>query len=381
LRTGQPGQAPEQRVIREYDINDYKEKTELTSQKLFTLMYATLRSYRDIRTLECSKNGLSEIVRSSASIFETQSMNKFARAVLTQLSSLLHLNPVLVYCSAIGLECGDNSSGCRIIAGTGEYENFVGSNALDFLDEDDCNILQEAFQKKRNVFSERYFASFFEGTPGIKNVLYVKHSHKLSEVDRNLIEVFCRNVSVAFSNVYLRQEIDDTQREIVYRLGEAVETRSLETGNHVKRVAEYSKLLARAVGIDEEEADIVRLASPMHDVGKVGIPDEIVHNPSKLEPEQWEIMKTHTNVGYEMLRSSPRRILKTVATIAYEHHEKWDGSGYPRGLAGEDIHIYGRIAALADVFDALGSDRCYKKAWPLVVLEGQELNVSRSSAA
>ena len=365
LRTGQPGQAPEQRVIREYDINDYKEKTELTSQKLHTMMYATLRSYRDIQALECSKAGLAEIVRSSASIFEMQSMNKFAHGVLKQLSSLLHLNRDLIYCSAIGVECGNDDNGYRILAGTGEYEEFVGCDALDFLNEKDCVILNESFRGKKNVFSDNYFASFFESGPDTHNVLYVKHNHALSDVDKHLIEVFCRNVSVAFSNVYLRKEIDDTQREIVYRLGEAVESRSLETGNHVKRVAEYSKLLAVAVGLDEEEADIIRLASPMHDVGKVGIPDDILHNPSKLGPEQWEIMKTHASVGYEMLRSSPRRILKTAAIIAHEHHEKWNGAGYPRALSGEDIYIYGRITALADVFDALGSDRCYKKAWPL----------------
>lgn len=133
----------------------------------------------------------------------------------------------------------------------------------------------------------------------------------------------------------------------------------------MKRVAEYSKLLALGYGMSEEEAEIVKLAAPLHDVGKVGIPDAILGKPGKLTAEEWEIMKTHAELGYDMLKSSSRRILQAGAVIAKEHHEKWAGGGYPEGKSGEDIHIYGRIVALADVFDALGSDRCYKKAWPM----------------
>lgn len=103
----------------------------------------------------------------------------------------------------------------------------------------------------------------------------------------------------------------------------------------------------------------------MHDIGKVGIPDSILNKPEKLTPEEWDIMQNHAQLGRDMLLGSERPLLKAAATVAYEHHEKWDGSGYPQGLKGEEIHIYGRITALADVFDALGSDRCYKKAWPL----------------
>ncbi len=161
----------------------------------------------------------------------------------------------------------------------------------------------------------------------------------------------------------LNIEIKDTQKEVVFRMGAIAEARSKETGQHVKRVAEYSKLLALHYGLEEEEAEILKQASPMHDIGKVAIPDNILKKPGKLTDEEFEIMKTHTTIGYEMLRGSDRPILKTAAIVAFEHQEKYDGSGYPRGLKGDNIHIYGRISALADVFDALGSDRCYKKAW------------------
>ncbi len=161
----------------------------------------------------------------------------------------------------------------------------------------------------------------------------------------------------------LNEEIETTQKEVVFTMGAIGESRSKETGNHVKRVAEYSKLLALHYGLLESEAEMLKQASPMHDIGKVAIPDAILNKPGKFNDEEREIMNTHAQCGYEMLNSSNRTLLKAAAIVAYEHHEKWDGSGYPRGMQGEDIHIYGRITALADVFDALGSDRVYKQAW------------------
>lgn len=161
----------------------------------------------------------------------------------------------------------------------------------------------------------------------------------------------------------LNDEITNTQKEVIYTMGEIAETRSKETGNHVKRVAEYSKVLALKYGLDEKEAELLKLASPMHDIGKVGIPDSILNKPGKLTFDEFEIMKTHAQLGYDMLKYSSKPILKAASIVAYYHHEKYDGSGYPRGLKGEDIHIYGRITAIADVFDALGTDRVYKKAW------------------
>ena len=161
----------------------------------------------------------------------------------------------------------------------------------------------------------------------------------------------------------LSDEIINTQKEIIYTMGEIAETRSKETGNHVKRVAEYSKLLALKLGLDEQTAEMLKLASPMHDIGKVGIPDNILNKPGKHTFEEFEIMKTHAQIGYEMLKHSQKPILQAAAIVAREHHEKYNAKGYPKGLRGEEIHIFARITAVADVFDALGSDRVYKKAW------------------
>lgn len=165
--------------------------------------------------------------------------------------------------------------------------------------------------------------------------------------------------------INLHQEIEDTQKEIIYKIGEIGESRSKETGHHVKRVAGYSKLLALKLGLSLKEAEILEFASPMHDIGKIAIPDAILNKPAILNNEEFEVMRTHAKLGFEMLNNSERTILKASAIIAYEHHERWDGKGYPRRLKGENIHIYGRITAVADVFDALGSKRCYKEAWEL----------------
>jgi HD-GYP domain-containing protein (c-di-GMP phosphodiesterase class II)/ribonuclease BN (tRNA processing enzyme) len=161
----------------------------------------------------------------------------------------------------------------------------------------------------------------------------------------------------------LTEEIEDTQREVVFTMGAIGESRSKETGNHVKRVAEYSKILALAYGLDADEAELLKQASPMHDIGKIAIPDAILKKPGRFDADERKIMETHAELGFNMVKNSDRKLLKAASIVAYEHHEKWDGTGYPRGIAAEDIHIYGRITAIADVFDALGSDRVYKKAW------------------
>jgi len=161
----------------------------------------------------------------------------------------------------------------------------------------------------------------------------------------------------------LSQEIDETQKEVIFTMGAIGESRSKETGNHVRRVAEYSKILALAYGLDESEAEMLKQVSPMHDIGKVAIADDILNKPGRFNPQERKIMNTHAELGYKMIKDSKRELLKAASIVAYQHHEKWDGSGYPRGLKGDEIHIYGRITAVADVFDALGSDRVYKKAW------------------
>lgn len=158
-------------------------------------------------------------------------------------------------------------------------------------------------------------------------------------------------------------ELRRTRLQVVQRLGRAAEYRDNETGNHILRMSHISALLAKAIGWNEADCELILHASPMHDIGKIGIPDHILLKPGKFEPDEWEIMKTHVVIGANILEGDDSDLMKSAGEIALTHHEKWDGSGYPQGLSGEAIPLVGRIAALADVFDALTSARPYKKAW------------------
>ncbi len=163
--------------------------------------------------------------------------------------------------------------------------------------------------------------------------------------------------------VLLQEELDLTQKEIIFTLAETGEMRSKETGHHVKRVAEYSKLLGSLYGLNETDSLLLKTASPLHDIGKIAIPDAILLKNGPLTAEERSHMEEHTVLGYEMLKHSDRIVFKAAADIALHHHEKWDGTGYPVGLKGTDISLYGRITAIADVFDALASPRVYKQPW------------------
>ncbi len=160
-------------------------------------------------------------------------------------------------------------------------------------------------------------------------------------------------------------EISQRELETLMRLAKAGEYRDEETGFHVVRMAKYSFFIARRLGLTESDARLVEIAAPMHDLGKIGIPDHILRKAGKLDSSEFEIMKAHAAIGHEILRDSPSKYLQTGAVIALGHHERFDGTGYPNGLAGESIPLAARVVAVADVFDALTSERPYKNAWPI----------------
>jgi len=193
----------------------------------------------------------------------------------------------------------------------------------------------------------------------VKNHLELYQAKKL--LKKNNIQL---TLKADFQHDRLTKELEENQREMIYILMEMMELTSDETGQHIKRVAESCRLLAHYTeNLTEEDEIILFHASPMHDIGKIAIPKDILHKPGKLTDSEFEVMKTHAEKGKDFLKQSHRKLFKSAGIIAHEHHEKWDGTGYPRGLKGTQIHIYGRIVALADVFDALTHKRKYKNSW------------------
>ncbi len=203
---------------------------------------------------------------------------------------------------------------------------------------------------KEDLFSTKEFSSVANEI-NLFNTEIIAHQNQLKEKNSELLS--------------LNDEIESTLRETVYTMGVIEEQRSKETNNHTRRVSLYSKFIAEQLKLTDREIELITTAAPLHDIGKLGIPDNILLKPGKLDTKERELMEQHARVGYTMLCHSKRDILQAGAIIALQHHERWDGCGYPQKLKGEEIHIYGRIIAVADVFDALFSERVYKDAWSI----------------
>jgi response regulator RpfG family c-di-GMP phosphodiesterase len=365
LRTGQPGQAPEKNVIFDYDINDYKEKTELTSQKLYTSIVLSLRAFESIRTAKINRQGLERVIDATKKLFEISSKAKLSNIILEQIKHIF-----------VGefKKQTDNQSifvafkdSCEFIitAGNGRFLGHIGSSVKAVLSTKQYSNIEQMIEEGKLLFEEESLIIHFRRNAEIDCIIYIEGVYEHIGIDNSLMEIFCNSIASSYTNLSLSNKLHDTQKDIIFTLGEMAEVRSKETGFHVKRVAELCKLIAIKYGMNEEEAEVVSLASAMHDIGKLGIPGQILNKPGKLTAEEFEEMKTHTVIGYEMLNGPDKEIIKIASIIAYTHHEKYDGTGYPNGIKGENIHIYGRITAVADVFDALSTVRVYKPAWEI----------------
>ncbi|EOW9198943.1 DUF3369 domain-containing protein [Vibrio cholerae] len=362
LRTGQAGQAPEDKVIKEYEIDDYKEKTELTTQKLRTLLYSMLRAYRDLCLIEDQKRGLSHVIEASANVQNTRNLQTYATAVLSQLTSLLKLRASAFYCVVNPCPGGEQCSALTV-ATTAECVDLYVESPFKGLPEEVEIRCKEVLSNGRTCDYGDAYVFFKRDDRGVDSVLYVDLDQELSELDRKLLEIYMYNIGLTFENINLMVDLRETSKELVYNLANAVEARSRETGAHVQRVSLFCERLALLYGLPEADADMIKSAAPLHDVGKVAIPDSILHKPGKLDAQEWAIMQKHVEYGVDILSRSKRRLIHVAKEIAATHHEKWDGSGYPNRLQGDDIPISGRITALADVFDALGAKRSYKDPW------------------
>jgi len=363
LRTGQAGTAPEAKVIKEFDINDYKEKTDFTANKMITTVYASIRAYRDIMTIQRSLDAFKKLIEATHDLLKINQLRTFGSAALNHLLALMNVESSALYIARTQIDFAQNSTS-SIIACTGKYVCECDSlEASDIDDKVKARIL-DVFTNKSHYSDATCFVGYYQASAHAASVLYIEFEDDNEHFKASLAELFATNVALILESLTKQQEIEKTQRELLFIVGEAVEARSKETGAHVRRVAIICDMLAKKLGLEEGFVEAIRLAAPLHDLGKIAIPEHILHNPGKLEGEDWEVMKSHAQIGADILEKSTVSVSKLAARLAHFHHENWDGSGYPDGLAGEQIPIEARIMAVADVFDALGSKRCYKEAWP-----------------
>jgi HD-GYP domain-containing protein (c-di-GMP phosphodiesterase class II)/CheY-like chemotaxis protein len=345
------------------DVEDFRDEPEFRGRRRIRAVRNALAHYRKLRELQQGSLALRGVLDATVRIFAAQTQPAFAEGVLQELAELLSGTGTAPACMAGFLATRGSDERLQLVAGLGPYASLAGRCATQAVDPAARSVLERAARERAHQYGPDHFAAFLPARNGEDTVLYLSSAVPLAATDAGLVELFCRNVAVALENRRLHLERDRAQGDMVLALSEAIEVRSRETGNHVRRVAEYARLLADLYGLDEETSQLLYLAAPLHDAGKIAIPDAILNKPGAHTAQEAAIMRSHAEVGRQLFAAHDSPILKAAAIVAGEHHEHWDGRGYPHGYRGEQIHIFGRIIALADVFDALSHKRCYKEAW------------------
>ena len=358
IRTGQAGLAPERYVIDHYDIDDYKDKTELTAARLYTSVRSALKSFRDLRAIDLNRLGLSHVLDAAPDIYRisNRSLHQFFQGVLTQIIGLCNLSDSSFISTMGGLIATFDernttmqaSSDC--LATPGRFEQIRSQ----------CSEAVLTGRMPQGLRKDAYVVPLLVRLKPV-GFIYIEPTQDLNEADRSLIAMVAQQCSSALENLRLHIDLAQSYDHMIDMLAKIAEFKDHTTGSHIRRIDYYTRLLAVELGVPREEAILYGKASRLHDVGKVGISDAILCKPGKLDATEFEVVRTHTHLGGKILEHD--RFLAVACDVAIHHHERWDGTGYPEGRPSREFHLVTRIVSVVDVFDALVSRRPYKEPW------------------
>ncbi len=373
LRTGQPGSAPERDVILAYDIDDYREKSELTAPRLFTMITTALRAYEDLTTIERGRRGLAAILSETAELFKLRSLTSFLAALPDSLCRVLGLTDDKLVCWRSE---GQPVEAAQIVAASGGFTGYLHQRLAQISANDVRDRLQTAFRRGESRHQPRRSTLFQRTQSRHEVVMLLDHNRGLSDLEQELAALFCAEAAVGLDNVYLFEQLKQSEQASVLALAKCAEFKDDTTGRHVLRVCGYTRALIAELRLrgdfggrlTDTFAELVGLASVLHDVGKVGIPDAVLGKQDRLSEDEFKRMRQHPEIGEKILKQAATMVdgatyLSVGAEIAAAHHERFDGQGYPRQLSGEHIPLAARILSVVDVFDALTTRRPYKEPW------------------
>jgi len=365
LRCEAAGSIPPPETLLELDVTDCRSSADLTSERVVLIFNAALDAFQSRRTISRGRLGLLRLADASSQLVAPQPLRKFAREVLRQLHAVLQLNTNPLPFQGSGFTATEQDGEFLIWAATGCFDGMLGQPPEAALSGHLLKHLERARNERTSFFAGSAYYGTYCTRSGVRHLLYLDAGRPLDQLDRELVSLFYGSVTQALENLNLHREIRETQEDVLTTLGGVIANRSGEAGSHGRRVSDMAGLLAHKAGLSRAEVKLLRLSAPMHDIGKIGIPDAILFKPERLSPEEFEKIRRHTDIGFDILKNSRREVMEAAVIAAQQHHERWDGRGYPRRLKGTEIHIFGRIIGLIDVFDALLHSRVYKHAWKL----------------
>jgi response regulator RpfG family c-di-GMP phosphodiesterase len=365
MHSGKDQLGPGPDFVAACDISDFRQRMDLSLDRMTGIVSQALRSYRDIRTIDRSEQALQRIAETCARLAVYAGQPHFFAKVVDSLTEIIGLEDPQAPPRASAFVVMRGSRGFHLLAGNGVFSDAAGVLAGDLIPPEVMPVLNEACVRQESLLGKQSFTGHFRTRGGREYLLYLQGETAFSPLDAHLIRIFAAHAAFAFENVSLAQEMEHARRGVARTLVEAIKVRSKEAAGHVIRVGELAVLLGRRAGLDRESVALLGQACPVHDLGLIGIPDTILQKPGPLTAREREILKSHTIIGRELLRQGDGRLLEAAAVIAHQHHEHWDGSGYPQGLEGEQIHVFARIAAIVDALDALTHDRPHRPALPL----------------